>query len=138
MTNKDKIPAVMVSNIHLRKALVEAVKQSNHKIDEEYIGIEKINHPKYVSFVLNDFKNNGAGFSPFDVTDKEFEFILIDRMFEILAKPAFVPVEVKLNDDYVAMIQEDGSVRVGCQTFAKDVICKLLYEIEKVQAKQKS
>ena len=38
----------------------------------------------------------------------------------------FEPVSVKLNDDYTAEVQKDGSVKVGCQTFSKDALETLL------------
>jgi hypothetical protein len=132
--NKNKIPAVMVSNIYLRNALIEALKKSNHNIDYNYIGIDMINNPRYGAFVLNDTRNMGAGLAYINKSETEYDFITIDEMFELLI-PTFVPVEVKLNSEYTAVIQQDGTFKVGCQTFTKDILCKLLLEIEKVQAK---
>ena len=135
MKINNEIPAVMVSNIFLRKALAEAVKKSNHKIDGNYVGIDTINDLRYVSFVLNDTQDRGAGFARIDPSETLYKFISIEKMMDILSVPPFVPVEVKLNNEYTAVIQSDGSVTVGCQTFTKDAICKLLFEIEKVTAK---
>ena len=135
MKINNKIPAVMVSNIFLRKALAEAVRKSNYKIDDNYIGIDVINNLHYVSFVLNDTQGKGAGFAKIDTSDALYTFISTEKMMDILSLPPFFPVEVKLNNEYTAVIQSDGSVTVGCQTFTKDAICKLLLEIEKVTAK---
>ena len=126
--------AVIVTNIHLRNALIEALKKSNHNIDYNYIGIDMINNPRYGAFVLNDTRNMGAGLAYINKSETEYDFITIDEMFELLI-PTFVPVEVKLNSEYTAVIQQDGTFKVGCQTFTKDILCKLLLEIEKVQAK---
>ena len=136
--NKNKIPAVMVSNIFLRNALIEALKKSNHKIDVEYITNEKIKkNTSYGAFLLNDTANRGAGFgkmNPSEDSDR-YDFVSIEKMFELLFVPPFVPVEVKLNDEYTAVIQQDGSIKVGCQTFSFSAIVNLVREIENVLAK---
>ena len=130
--NKNKIPAVLVSNIYLRNALLEALLQSKHKIDTEYTSVHAIKDKRLVSFILNDVRSLGAGFANISDDHTNYEYVSLEKMFELLASNPYVPVEVKLNSEYTAIIQEDGSVNVGCQSFPYSVIVNLVREMEKV------
>jgi len=131
MKINNKTPAVMVFNIHLRKALIEALRKSKYKIDKMYVE-DKINiNNTYGSFVLDDAMGRGAGFATFHADDTYYTWITIEQMFEILT-PTFVPVEVELNSAYTAIIQENGDIEVGCQTISASNFRKLVVAFDKV------
>ena len=55
---------------------------------------------------------------------------LSDAIKQLTDYNKFLPIVVKLNKEYVGVVQEDGSVKVGCQTFTADRIIDL-YDVVK-------
>ena len=49
---------------------------------------------------------------------------------------SFEPVKVMLNSEHQGLIQKDGSVVVGCQTFTKEKILELAAKVKEVTSKQ--
>ena len=44
----------------------------------------------------------------------------------------FIPIVIRLNSEYTAVVQENGSVQVGCQTFSKEAIKELISAVNSV------
>ena len=49
--------------------------------------------------------------------------------------PKFIPVHVRLNDDYNAVVHKDH-VKVGCQLFDFDAVLGLAEQVQKIKSKQ--
>jgi hypothetical protein len=76
--------------------------------------------------------------SKFDTINIQFRKLfpeataLIYPTVKNLCEPEFKPVEVKLNNDYTATINET-SVKVGCQEFSFEKVEELNNEIKKIK-----
>jgi len=139
---KNKIPCCKITNPVLKKTLATLTKENGYPIDERYWDYDS---NSAIFFVPNDEVNRGAGFAFTNLTsynnssgDTAFKTVSIEEMFDIMSKPyeaPFQPIEVKLNDEYTAKVQRDGSVKVGCQTFPMQSIVSLYTAVQLVVSK---
>lgn len=107
--------SVEVTNQDARNALVSLCKSVNWA-DERYCGGNYIDNSQSYPFFLLDERGGGfcsSGYSPVSF-EEMIRTILEDK-----------PISFKLNDEYEAVVKNDGTVTVGCQTFSKDTILEL-------------
>jgi len=105
-------------------------------------------NPAIQKMVIDTFKSNGINVYKNTVEyDPEFPYLYWDGdeltqshgtenllslekfMAKFIAKES---IEVKLNESYTAIVDEDG-VRVGCQSFPHSVIEKLAEAVKKIK-----
>jgi len=65
-------------------------------------------------------------------TSTRYTPVSFNDIFEYDYVP-FVPVRVVLNDNYVAEVQQNGNVKVGCQMFSKSSILDLAKAVNSVK-----
>lgn len=116
-----------VTHPELRKMLAKLALESDLKRDIPNL-TNVVDHPTYQYFVTNDAEGLGCGFATTSCHGQE---ISLDEMVSKLA-PIFTPVKVVLNREYTAEIQQDGTVKVGCQIFTHEAIRNLLIQMNNV------
>ena len=91
-------------------------------------------HKEYPYIQISTTENKVNAYSCVASTPANLVNISFEEIFKLIP-PAFVPVHVKLNDKYTAVIAQDGSFEVGCQKFTADTAVRLCNAINKVLSK---
>lgn len=116
-----------VENPDLRKTLLKIGLEAGHK---PYDGVtEDIKNPTYYPFFF--IYEGEIGFAAKDsLIDDNANLVSLEEMMIQLLK-GNQKISVKLNDTYTAVVEKDGKITVGCQTFDFATVKNLVVEAEK-------
>jgi hypothetical protein len=125
-----KILFIRTKNAAVREVLAALALKTQKKVDS--YSLRNVNNDNYPYFVTDDNFGKGCGFSRNDFYECDSQEVSLEEMINWLAGKFFGPVTIKLNDECSAVIQGNGEVQVGCQTFSADTIIYLANEVKKV------
>lgn len=128
-----KIQYYPITSPAVAEMLTELCKKTKQKVDKS---AKTMRSSLYKYFVTDDNAGLGCGFSSSAFENYGSERISLEDLVEWLKGKPFKPVSVVLNSEYSANILEDGSVKVGCQTFSAETILDLAGKVKKVLEKE--
>lgn len=97
-------------------------------VTSRYVMVKKNSYPVLV------FKNDDVYHSQTTVDGIEDSKLVSfeEAVNSLINYKKFQPITVKLNTEYTAIVQHDGSVKVGCQTISKTAIKELIAAVNSV------